>query len=142
MDRFMTPDPLHIMKQKLIHPQQWNMYAYVRNNPLRFVDPTGAYLVNCSQGDKKCNKAADNFEKQRQKDLKSKDEKVRDAAKGWGDRGQDNHVNVTFKTQAQVDADAHTQPGYKTDAIVSASADANHQTNIQAEFSESIKGSS
>lgn len=36
--RFMTPDPLHIMKQKLIDPQQWNMYAYVRNNPLRFVD--------------------------------------------------------------------------------------------------------
>jgi hypothetical protein len=72
MDRFMTPDPLHIMKQKLIHPQQWNMYAYVRNNPLRFVDPTGAYLVNCAQGNKKCNKGADNFEKQRQKDALAK----------------------------------------------------------------------
>jgi len=142
LGRFMTPDPLHIIKQKLIDPQQWNMYAYVRNNPLRFVDPTGEYLVNCAQGDKKCNKAADNFEKQRQKDLNSKDQKVQDAAKAWGDRGQDNHVNVTFKTQAQVDADAHTQPGYKTDAIVSASADANHQPNVQAEFSESLKGSS
>src|SRR5580765_6119003 len=91
MGRFMTSDPMGIMKQKLVDPQQWNMYAYVRNNPLRFVDPTGAYLVNCGQGDKKCNKSADNFEKQRQKDLKSKDEKVRDAAKAWGDRGQDNH---------------------------------------------------
>jgi len=31
----MTPDPVHILKQKLVDPQQWNMYAYVRNNPLR-----------------------------------------------------------------------------------------------------------
>ena len=44
MGRFMSPDPAHIMKQKLVDPQQWNMYAYVRNNPLRFFDPTGKYL--------------------------------------------------------------------------------------------------
>jgi RHS repeat-associated protein len=49
MGRFMTLDPVHIMKQKLIDPQQWNMYAYVRNNPLRFTDPTGMYLC---KGDK------------------------------------------------------------------------------------------
>jgi RHS repeat-associated protein len=29
MGRFMTPDPVGIMKQKLLDPQQWNMYAYV-----------------------------------------------------------------------------------------------------------------
>jgi RHS repeat-associated protein len=40
LGRFMTPDPLHIMKQKLVDPQQRNMYSYVRNNPLRFTDPT------------------------------------------------------------------------------------------------------
>ena len=33
-------------KQKLIDPQQWNMYSYARNNPLRFLDPTGKYLCN------------------------------------------------------------------------------------------------
>jgi hypothetical protein len=22
-------------------PQSWNLFGYVRNNPLRFVDPTG-----------------------------------------------------------------------------------------------------
>jgi len=141
MGRFMTPDPIHIMKQKFLDPQQWNMYAYVRNNPLRFVDPTGKYLVNCGNGDKKCNKAADKFEKQREKDLKSKDLKVQDAAKAWGNRGEDNHVNVTFKPQAQVDADAHTAPGYTTQAFVRPGAGADHQPNIQAEFSESLGGS-
>src|SRR6202035_2687673 len=50
MGRFMSPDPIHIMKQKFTDPQQWNMYAYVRNNPLRFTDPTGKYL--CSDGTK------------------------------------------------------------------------------------------
>lgn len=39
--RWMSPDPIGIMKQKLLDPQQWNMYSYVRNNPLRFLDPTG-----------------------------------------------------------------------------------------------------
>jgi RHS repeat-associated protein len=42
--RFMTPDPIHIMAQKIADPQQWNMYAYVRNNPLRFIDPKGKSL--------------------------------------------------------------------------------------------------
>lgn len=32
--RFTSPDPVHILKQKLLDAQQWNMYAYVRNNPL------------------------------------------------------------------------------------------------------------
>jgi hypothetical protein len=84
----------------------------------------------------------DNFEKQRQKDLKSKDIKVRNAASAWGDRGQDNHIGVIFKPQAQVDADAHTAPGYTTNGFVRAGATADHQPTINAEFSESLKGSS
>ena len=143
MGRFMTPDPLHIMKQKLLDPQQWNMYSYVRNNPLRFIDPTGMYDVDCKSGDKKCNKAADNFEKQRQKDLKSKDQKVRDAAKAWGDRGEHNHVGVTFKPQAEVDRDANTQAGYTTQGFVrTIGAKGDDDAHIQAEFSESLGGSS
>jgi hypothetical protein len=78
----------------------------------------------------------------REKDLKSKDQKVRDAAKAWGDRGQDNHINVTFKPQSQVDQDTRTAPGYTTQAFVRPGAGADHQPNIQAEFSESLGGSS
>jgi len=39
--RFLQVDPLGILKQKLVDPQQWNMLSYVRENPLRFVDPDG-----------------------------------------------------------------------------------------------------
>jgi RHS repeat-associated protein len=49
LGRFMTPDPIMIMKQKLRDPQQWNMYSYTRNNPVTFTDPTGAYTC---QGNK------------------------------------------------------------------------------------------
>ncbi len=139
--RFMSPDP---MGGKRIDPQTLNKYSYVRNNPLNLTDPTGLYIVDCTDGStkdrKNCNKASDRFEKQRDKDLNSKDVKVRDAAKAWGDRGEDNHVNVTFKSQRQVDADANTQPGYKTDAIVTPGATSDHQPNINAEFSENLGG--
>ena len=42
--RFMSPDPVLISNQRLVDPQQWNLYGYARNNPLRFIDPTGREL--------------------------------------------------------------------------------------------------
>ncbi len=46
--RFMTPDPLSATQVHLINPQRWNMYSYVVNNPLIYVDPDGmdAIAVN------------------------------------------------------------------------------------------------
>jgi RHS repeat-associated protein len=41
LGRFMEVDPVQMSRKKLLDPQQWNMYAYTRNNPLRFVDPDG-----------------------------------------------------------------------------------------------------
>jgi RHS repeat-associated protein len=43
--RFMSSDPLYIDLRRLGDPQQLNNYAYVRNNPLKFIDPTGLYLT-------------------------------------------------------------------------------------------------
>jgi RHS repeat-associated protein len=42
--RFTTPDPSVLNLSKAIDPQQFNRYGYVRNNPLKHIDPDGADL--------------------------------------------------------------------------------------------------
>jgi RHS repeat-associated protein len=39
--RFTSPDPLYIEMNRLTDPQQLNLYAYARNNSLKFGDPLG-----------------------------------------------------------------------------------------------------
>ena len=46
LGRFMSPDPVVITTERLKNPQQLNLYAYVANNPLRFIDPTGERFCN------------------------------------------------------------------------------------------------
>jgi RHS repeat-associated protein len=44
MGRFMRPDPMDLRTQiasAMNNPQSWNLYAYVRGNPVNFNDPTG-----------------------------------------------------------------------------------------------------
>jgi RHS repeat-associated protein len=44
MGRFSSRDPKMISKQRVLDPQQWNMYSYARNNPQVYVDPDGREL--------------------------------------------------------------------------------------------------
>ncbi len=90
MGRLMTPDPLMLQKQKLLDPQQWNMYGYARNNPLRYLDPTGLYV--CQGTQQQC---AD-FEAARQKDLLNKSANVARGASAYGEANKDNGVIVRF----------------------------------------------
>jgi RHS repeat-associated protein len=43
--RFTTVDPYLDQQAALVDPQQWNRYAYGRNNPLKFVDPDGRHPI-------------------------------------------------------------------------------------------------
>lgn len=38
LGRFISPDPII---PNLYNPQDFNAYSYVRNNPLKYTDPTG-----------------------------------------------------------------------------------------------------
>jgi len=43
--RFTSTDPIIVTPERFFDPQQFNLYSYVRNNPLRFIDPTGETLT-------------------------------------------------------------------------------------------------
>jgi hypothetical protein len=38
-------DPVFVTKRRLLDPQELNLYAYTRNDPLGFIDPDGRYFV-------------------------------------------------------------------------------------------------
>lgn len=41
--RWLSPDPAGVAAVNPGNPQSWNRYAYVLNNPLSNIDPTGMY---------------------------------------------------------------------------------------------------
>ncbi len=61
--RFTSPD-VPLIAQRPGDPQSWNLYAYVRNNPLIYIDSTGHVLElakNAGRGDRKNYNSAVNY---------------------------------------------------------------------------------
>jgi len=48
LGRFTATDPIKMKKDRQFDPQRINLYAYVRNNPLLFVDLTGERICKYS----------------------------------------------------------------------------------------------
>ena len=109
--RFLSPDPLLNSGRPWL-PQSWNRYAYVMNNPLRFVDSDGLYELenNCELDDERCNaefrrnaeNLRDAIEKLRKRVEDSKDpiarERLGRALEALGEEGDGNRVVVSFET--------------------------------------------
>jgi len=94
---FPSPDR-PFLDQHVESPQSWNPYSYVRNNPLRFVDPTGQYIGSCTSDVKDCDKQLAAFEAARQGLLNSKSTpaSIRRAVGAYGNPGEDNGVNLSI----------------------------------------------
>jgi RHS repeat-associated protein len=43
--RFISVDPIITKEDALMNPQVWNLYAYCRNNPIKYADPDGKQAV-------------------------------------------------------------------------------------------------
>ncbi|WP_396126757.1 RHS repeat-associated core domain-containing protein [Acidicapsa ligni] len=53
MGRFLSPDKFFFQKEMLEDPQRFNLYAYVRNNPLAMVDPSGEAIQLSNDADER-----------------------------------------------------------------------------------------
>lgn len=52
LGRWPSPDPAGLAATDPTDPQSWNRYAYVRNNPITRVDPSG--MIDCNPDDPFC----------------------------------------------------------------------------------------
>jgi len=101
LGRFITPDGA-FADQHPPDPQSWNLYSYVRNNPLAYLDPTGKSLTLTSQNpqDKADFKAAIEY--------LSKDPGEKDIIKGLQDSATDYKVEIVHDGNDQFDPATNT----------------------------------
>lgn len=98
LGRFLSVDPVLDVKQATSTPQAWNRYAYVRNNPVRFTDPTGKYTCEGSRQDCATIRNAYNDMRQASRNLPANSAertRLNNALAFLGRPGQANGVRVT-----------------------------------------------
>ncbi len=115
--RFMSSDPLGILKQKLLDPQQWDMYAYARNNPLKYRDPTGLYV--CEGQEAECKQIRQGIADARIamnsfQSGSAERASIQAVLDFYGDEGKKNGVVVKFGDLSKEGAYADTNKGKVT----------------------------
>jgi RHS repeat-associated protein len=60
--RFTSYDPIFVTAKRLIDPQRLNLYAYARNNPLKFVDPNGTDVTITAKNEEEARKRFATFQ--------------------------------------------------------------------------------
>lgn len=100
--RFTTSDPL-LASGRIEDPQTWNRYAYVLNNPLNYVDPTGLYecegnKAQCDLLKTRLSEARDNLKKieDTYKKESKQYEKASKSINAYGAEGEKNGVIIKF----------------------------------------------
>ena len=85
------------MDQHPEDPQSWSLYAYGRNNPLRFVDPSGEYVCAGNVTEQQC----DDFQKSLDQAKAAADKlkgtqytEAQRAIAAYGEKDKDNGVLV------------------------------------------------
>lgn len=99
--RFLSVDPGKDWNQK--QPQSWNRYVYVRDNPLKYADPTGKYVAVCPPLNVRCLGEAAAFEKARTQNLNSNRPAIAATSRAYGAPNTNNGVFVSFANTGNSD---------------------------------------
>jgi hypothetical protein len=101
--RFTSTDPIVITGDRLIDPQEINLYNYARNNPLRFSDPTGEDIDDSGLAGNK------DYQTWKKAYLSTKAGKAE-----WDKYANDHSVNITITmgTNSGKDQGAETTPTF------------------------------